>query len=263
MPNLNFDNYFDTTENKYYDSKIIITILEDILGKKMNTIKKDVNNIQIVVTKEQIEEFLNNKFIEENNELKTRIENPTPRQFKNILDWTKKDIEDSSQEFFDNLNALRYRFEPYTLKYFKKYVTIVRKKATLLLDIIEKIGYKDYMSIQETLANLDIQLDDNGNILREDIIRLITPTIYNINELNKKIEEANDLSTYLTFKMSKHSLYRDGFSEEEIYPEQSIQTKNLHYDYIQGNIPLSNNQRKKLEERQRKNRKKCARLIIS
>ncbi len=48
------------------------------------------------------------------------------------------------------------------------------------------------------LESIDIELDEFGNIKKEDIIRLLTPTIYNINEFKKKIKDANDLSTYLT-----------------------------------------------------------------
>ena len=113
------------------------------------------------------------------------------------------------------------------------------------------------------LTELDIVLDENGNVLKSDIVRLITPTIYNINDLNEKLAKANDLSTYLTFKMSKHSLYRDGFSEGEVYPSQSIQINSLQYDYIQGNVRLSENQRKTLEEERSKSLKKSAEFICN
>ena len=36
MANINFETYFSESENKYYDSKIIISILENILGKSIN-----------------------------------------------------------------------------------------------------------------------------------------------------------------------------------------------------------------------------------
>ena len=84
-----------------------------------------------------------------------------------------------------------------------------------------------------------------------------------INDLNEKLAKANDLSTYLTFKMSKHSLYRDGFSEGEVYPSQSIQINSLQYDYIQGNVRLSENQRKTLEEERSKSLKKSAEFICN
>ena len=105
-------------------------------------------------------------------------------------------------------------------------------------------------------------MDGSGNISKEDIIRLITPTVYNIGELNEKISKANDLSTYLTFKMSKHSLYKDGWSEGEIYPSSSLQVKNLYYDHVRGNVSLSSAQRTELEQEQRRSMKKFAKMII-
>ena len=252
MTNINFETYFIENENKYYDPKVIISILEDFLGKPIDEIKKDVNDNQIVVTKEQIENYLEQKFIEEDPELKKRIESPRPKQ----------DIEDSSQEFVDDISVGRYCFEPYTLEYFNKYTTIVRNKANLLLNLIEKIGNKDSQTIQEMLTDLDITLDENGNILKSDIIRLITPTVYNINDLNEILLKANDLSTYLTFKMSKHSLYRNGLSEGEIYPTQSIQIKDLYHDYIKGNVSLSENQKSVLREQQSRSSKKLVKMLL-
>lgn len=248
MTNINFEPYFNEIEKKYYDSKFIISILEDILGKPINEIKKEVNANQIIVTREQIEKYLEQKFIEEDPKLKKRIESPRPKRSKNITEWTKQDIENSSQEFADDISAARYCFKPYTLEYFNRYISIVRNKVNILLSLIEKIGNKDIQPIQELLTKLDIVLDENGNILKSDIIRLITPTVYNINNLDEKITRANDLSTYLTFKMSKHY----GFSEGGAYPNQSIQINSLEHDYIQGNIRLSENQRKALKEERSK-----------
>ena len=125
-----------------------------------------------------------------------------------------------------------------------------------------EIGNKDFNSIQDLLLDLDIVLDENGNILKEDIIRLITPTIYNIRELNNTVANANLLSTYLTFKLSKNSLYRDGWSEEEIYPTSSLQSKNLYYSDREGNVDLSDNQRAELKREQRRSMKKNAKILL-
>lgn len=263
MSILNFEDYFNTLENKYYNPKILITILEDILGKGIDTIKDDVCNAKVFVTREQIEAYLDKTFESENPELKRRIENPKPRRSNVLLEWTRQDIEDSSQEFVDQLSANRYHFEPYSLEYFNRYTTIVKDKAILLLNIIEKIANKECSSIQDLITKIDIQLDENGNISNGDIVRLITPTVYNINTLNEKIYEANDLSTYLTFKLSKHSLYREGFSEGEIYPTTSIQIQNLHYGDRKGNVPLSTNQRNALHEEQSRNIKKASKILFN
>ena len=201
MTNLDFEQYFKDVDTKYYEPKYIITILENVLGNKLAAIRNEINNTQIVVSKE------------ENPELKKRVENPTPKSKENVIGWTRENVNISSQYIYDILSAKRYQFEPYSLEYFKRYSDIVRNKALLLLNIIEKIGNNDGTSIQDLLSEFDIQLAENGDILKEDIIRLIIPTVYNINALNEKVTKANDLSTYLTFKLSKDYLYRKDLSE--------------------------------------------------
>lgn len=147
MKNLNFEPYFDSTDTQYYESKYIITILENILENRLDDIKNEINNTQIVVSKEQIKEYLKKTFEQENPELKKRIESPRPKKNTNIGEWTDEDIKSSLQKFVDAISANRYCFEPYTLEYFQRYSNIVRKKALLLVSIIEKIGNKDCMSI--------------------------------------------------------------------------------------------------------------------
>lgn len=262
MKKYNFSKYFDLEDIKYYEPKIIITILEDILGKDLNTIKSDIEELKITINKEQIVDFLDKTFEEEEPEVKARLENPKPRKrSNNIVEWTEQDIQESTQQFGDKLTAARYGFDSFTLDYFHKYSNIVRNKAKKILDIIEKIVNKD-SSIIELLVELDIKLDENGNISKEDIIRLIPPFIHNYNELFEKVNNANNLETYLTFKLSKHSLYRDGWSEGELYPTSSIQVKDLYRDYLPGNISLSTNQKNKLREEQRKSMKILAKSLL-
>ena len=270
MTKLNLENYFDNTDNKYYDASYLIKILEEILEKSIDNIKEDVKNIKITITRDEIENFLEKTFQDEDPKLKEKIERQKTRYNFNIENnepvLKTKDIELESinaiERFSDRMKISRYQFEPYTLEYFNKYTTIVRNKAIQLLNIIEKIGNRQSITIKDTLLELDIQLDENGNIKREDIIRLIEPTIHNIEELVKKTNKANDPSTYLTFKMSKQSLYRNGLSEEEIYPSKVILVKNLYKGNSYGNVPISNRQKQELNEEQEKNIKKIAKRIL-
>ena len=94
---------------------------------------------------------------------------------------------EENNQYFSNMFALnKYKFDPYTLEYFNKYISIVRKKILILLDIIEKIGNKNTSSIKDIILDLDIELDAKGNILKEDIDRLIKPTVVNIHILQEK-----------------------------------------------------------------------------
>lgn len=261
-----YKKYFDLdiSEDKYCDSILIIKILEDIMSKSFTCIKNDVTQCNVFVDSNQIEEYLNKKFEIENLELRQRIEGEKPKKVRSInFDQVNLEyIRNSSQEFIDGLEAQRYAFSPYTLEYFKTYVSILKRKISRLLDLMEKIAYKDSKSIQQLLDNLDIKLDDAGNILKSDIIRLIKPTIYNIKALCEQVNKANDLSTYLTFKMTKHSLCRDGIDESEIYPNEALQVKNLLCDNSNGCIPLSENQEEKIRKEYTKRISKTAKMVV-
>ncbi len=233
MERIDYDKYF--TSEPIYDSNILITILEDIMGKTIKQLKHLVQGLQIVVTEKQIIENLKVQFEKENSELKRRAE-------------TGSLIEDDAwQQFDDEIVMMKYHFNPKTLEYLKKYTDIIRRKASELLNIIEQVGSKDIQSINDTLIDYDIKVE-NGYISKCDIMRLITPMVYNIYTLEKKIIFANDLSTYLTFKRTEHSYMGNEISECEIYPSESLQVKNLEVDYEDGNIRLSQNQEKVLKE---------------
>lgn len=267
MAKYNFEKYFSDSDVKYYDAKTLIVILEDILGKDINAIRNDIDSLKINVDRKQIEEYLDKVFEDENPELKKRIENPKPRKDLvkgrlSLLDITIEDIEESSRAFVDQLDAIRYSFEPYTLEYFNRYTDIVRNKAIIILNIIEKIANKDCDSIVDLMMKIDIQLNENGDITKEDIVRLISPFVYNFNMLNEKVNSANNLSTYLDFKISKHSVYKNGWSEGELYPTTTIQVNSLYYDRLPGNIALSDNQRKILQEEESKSRKRFVKDLL-
>lgn len=245
MTNLNLESYF--TNQKLYHPQIIITIIEDITSKNFNQLKKDINNQKITITEEQIKKYLDKKFIEEEPEVKRRIElkhnSPTKHQEKQNI----KAI-NIIQEFNDYVIASKYDFNPYVLEYFKKNSTIIKRKLNLLLNLIEKISIKDTTSIQNLLIDLDINLDSSGNISKDDIIRLIKPTIDNINNLDTIIKKANNLTTYLTITIPSTNLI-----ENNIYSSLSLQNKSPFQDHLKGNIPLSLNQKNELKKKQRKN----------
>ena len=141
MKKYNFSKYFDVEDIKYYEPRIIITILEDILGKDLSTIKSDIEELKIIVDKQQIVDFLDKTFEEEEPEVKARLENPKPRKrSNNIVEWTEQDIEESSQRFGDELTAASYGFDSFTLDYFHKYSNIVRNKAKKIIRVF--IPYK-------------------------------------------------------------------------------------------------------------------------
>lgn len=262
MKQMELAKYFSDNK-KNYDSKYLVKILEEILGKSFNEIKEDINNKRVTVTAEKIESYLEQRFIEEDPELKKRIDSSKNKRSGNVGEWSKKDIEDYSQEFADELAAGRYYFEPYTLEYFNRYTDIVRNKVNTLLNIVNGLANKEVESVKEQIEELDINISSDGKVSKDDIIRLIIPIVANIKMLEEKVEKANDLSTYLTFKESKHTLLKDGWSESEIYPASSLQIQSEMNDWRDDNVKLSNNQKKILQKSQEKNRKIVADILTS
>ena len=262
MNKINLEKYF-SDDNKKYDSTYLIKILEEYLGKSFDQIREDISDKKVTVIAEEIKEYLDKEFISENPDLYERIRKPRPTLSQNASEWKEEDKKAYVKGFADKLIAEKYYFEPYTLEYFNRYTDIVRNKINLLLDIINGLANKEINPIQETLNELDIKMDKDGKVSKDDMIRLIVPTVVNINMLEEKVEKANDLSTYLTFKMSKHSLYKDGWSESEVYPMSSLQTQSDMNDWRDDNIKLSKNQKIILKKRQEESRKIIADFLTS
>ena len=254
------------SDKKYYDVKYIIIILEDILNMPLTDIKKVISNSNVTVTGEQIKTYLDELFEMEEPEVKKRIQDRKKQSIVNkpidIVHLSELDIENMSIKFGCQLVADRYYFEPYTLEYYKKYISIIKSKTLLLLSIIENIGTNNFSEVRSLLNDLDIEIVD-GKISKEDIIRLIEPMVYNFYRLQEKLKSANDLNTYLTEKIFKESLFKSDISEFELYPTMEIQIRNLDYDYLPGNARLSKRQEEVLEEERNKILKKNANMIVN
>ena len=194
------------------------------MNMNISDLKKYVGEQKINITPKEIKTYLDQRFKEENKKTKQRMET---NKFNCVDHDTIKE-------------------------YFNRYASIVKNKATILLNIIEKIGNKDTISITDELSNLDINLNEDGNILKSDMIRLIEPAIYNIEELKQKVEKANDVEAYLVFKISLDFAYRAGLSEDELYPYEVIQIKSIMNDYHMGNVKLSANQVEEIDKSYRK-----------
>lgn len=231
----------------------------------LNDIKENIDNSNVTVTGEQIKTYLDELFEIEEPEVKKRIQDrknqPIVHKLIDLVHLSDLDIKKMSLKFDDELVADRYYFEPYTLQYYKKYISIIKSKTLLLLSIIEKIGTNDLSEVKSMLNDLDIEIMDS-KISREDIIRLIEPMVYNFYRLQERAQRGNDLNTYLTEKISEVSLFKSNISEFELYPTMEIQVRNLYYDDIPGNVRLSERQEETLKEERSKMLKKNANMIV-
>lgn len=224
------NNYAIYGTNGYYLDPFFIKriiIDETKINMSFAELQKFIKYCKITISECEIIEFLNKKFEDEHPELSLQIKSNNKIRPVSLLDDIN--IEEKSQNFVDELFASKYRFEPYTLEYFRKYVSILKKKCTSLFKLLEYLYRIKSMELSEEeweiLLDLDIHVNKEGNVYFEDINRLSEAIVYNIIDLYEKVKKGNDPSTYLNFKVSKEKLYRDGVSESEIYPSKEIQIK--------------------------------------
>lgn len=245
-------------EDGYYINPLVMTsiIPEELnLSMSINEVINYIKNADVQLTEQEIKNYLREKFEQDDSELYMRQKNRKGLS-SNPTKWTEEDIQNASQQFVDDLAAIKYQYDSYTLEYFKKYIDILKEKSLSLFEIVNKIqnialgkinDEDEINQIINLLSEYDIKILENGNIYYQDLIRLLTPLVENVLELKEKIKSANSLETYLSFKISKHSLYKDGFVEDDIYPKRALQVKVLGFDN-KGYIRLSNKQREVLQK---------------
>lgn len=245
-------------EDGYYINPLVMTsIIPEELNFSMsiNEVIDYIKNADVQLTEQEIKNYLREKFEQDDSELDMRQKN-RKRLNGDPTKWTEEDIQNASQQFVDDLAAVKYQYDPYTLEYFKKYIDILKEKSLSLFEIVNKIqnialgkinDEDEINKIIRLLSEYDIKILENGNIYYRDLIRLLTPLVENVLELKEKVECANSLETYLSFKISKHSLYKDGFTEDDIYPKRALQVKAYEFD-TKGYIRLSHKQREVLQK---------------
>ncbi len=241
-------------ENGYYvDPSILHRIIVDELKLSMsfNEIKEFVEKCEISLTEEEIREFLDKKMEEEEPNLQKEVEELSKTRSKNIVEWTEEDIHRVSRVTKNLIFKRRYEFDPYSLKYFRKYTSILKEKCKTLFEILENLLLiKEGQGSDESwnwVSDLDFHINEFGDLYMEDVVRLADAIVYNVRTLYNKIHNGNNLETYLTFKESKHSMGKDGVFGSELYPRREIQIKNLNYVNRPEFIALSEKQKQELE----------------
>ena len=119
-------------ENGYYvDPFIICKMVVDELSLNLsfNGIKEYVNTCEISITESEIKEFLDKKMDEEEPTLRKELEKPYKPNSSDPAEWTEDDIRSEARRFGIAILKGRYRFEPYSLQYFKTYTAILKEKC--------------------------------------------------------------------------------------------------------------------------------------
>lgn len=221
-------NYAVYGINGYYLEPWLITriIIDKIkIGMSFVELKRFIKECEITISADEIIEYMDKKRQEKYSQLE--LQNKTNDKISPVSLPEDAKEEEKAQYFVNELADYKYRFEPYTLEYFKKYVDILKIKCSSLLKLLEYLDKRKSMEISkdewQAILDLDIRVNEEGNIYWEDINRLSETMVYNILDLYEKVKKGNDPSTYLDFKISKEKLYRDGVFESEIYPKKKLQ----------------------------------------
>lgn len=221
-------NYAVYGINGYYLEPWLITriIIDKIkIGMSFVELKRFIKECEITISADEIIEYMDKKRQEKYSQLE--LQNKTNDKISPVSLPEDVKEEEKAQYFVNELADYKYRFEPYTLEYFKKYVDILKIKCSSLLKLLEYLDKRKSMEISkdewQAILDLDIRVNEEGNIYWEDINRLSEAMVYNILDLYEKVKKGNNPSTYLDFKISKEKLYRDGVFESEIYPRKELQ----------------------------------------
>lgn len=218
----------------YYVNPVHIEkILEEALSMPYNDILAYLENAKVSLTYDQIQEYLNRKTL-----LRKKVEYETRNdRFPIKCAYT-----------IENLS-------PATLNYFINYIKILKENCLDFLNLYHQIHLNKLKALDENnnqlfqsiLVKYDIKLNEDGDVSYLDMIRLLVPFVYSIENLEEKTKQANQLDTYLFFSVSKHSLQMDLLCEDDLLPGRTIQLDNL-YDVCSedGYIPLTEQQREKM-----------------
>lgn len=225
-------------EDKYYPSDIIINVFNSISEIPFDEVEEYLNNTKIFIEEEDIVNYLNQMLHDENPDLEKSV---------NLKIDSIKFPELASKRFELKLQMERYEFYPYTLYYYINHSNITREKCLKLFDIMKGIYCKD-PNVDVNLRSLDIRLDDDKNILKSDIFRLMIPFFVNLEMFNEKIKEGNDVKTYLVNKLSLDKVYSRGASEDDLYPSNNLQMLKGYELSTDDYVPLTQFQKEQEDE---------------
>lgn len=162
---------------------------------------------------------------------------------KKMVEEATITIEKSKTKIPDN--KLNY------LNYIKNYVSTLKEKCLTLLDIIDDINkIKDEKITEQGLKRikeLDLNINESGNILKDDAIRLIEATIYNIKDLNEKVTQGDCHKTYLDHTDYQNEFEKTNRNGNGIYPNKEVQILDIDQYQKKELIALSENQKQKLK----------------
>ena len=233
----------------YIDPNIIKkSCIKDLgLSISFDELYQCIKGANVTIKEEDIIAYLDDRMDKEQPGLRNKLEND--------INYEESDIA-HIEKIKDQNIASEYYFEPYSLYYFKKYVSNLREKCLSLASLINNIcNLKDNKTTKllELLKELDIHINEDNNIYYVDAIRIEQAFVYNIKDLYNKVLTGNVLPTYFKFKLSKQKILDNNLFESNIYPKKEIQIRDLKYANDRQFISLSEKQEEELNNNMKSN----------
>ena len=201
-------------KDRYLDPSYMVSYLDRKFGRTFQSLKRLIKDSDIVLSEDEIKDFI--------------------------------DKENNKEEYKNN-----YFFNSKILKFYKKYLEILKEKCLHLLKIVENIAKNNLKEIESEIESLDITINNKGQILEKDAIRLLIPILYNTNLFFRKLCEANNPKSYIKENVILQKLESNEISEEDVYPDIALQNFNL-YVFDEGFVPLSDKQENELLSKENK-----------
>lgn len=236
---------------EYIHPSVLIRLLETNLNNNLRNINDLVNYAHISATEDSIKKFLADKTEEENYKWRiTLARSQGQRREKRPFPSDERNID------LEKISKIEYRFDPLILEYYKSLCVILKLRSLKILNILTCLVNKDFTSIEEEIKNLDLDIDQNGNISKRDIMRIIIPLLCNIKLLLKMTRDANNPDTYLLNREGQEFILNNG-----IFPIEDLQITSLSMSESPLYIPLTDNQRKTLFEKEQSSKNKVEKLV--
>lgn len=260
MKNIEIKDYSVFCDEENFISPLVIArvIISSVGFYSFHELYRICRKAHVDLTDDEIKRFLDSRIKAEYPELEQRMEN--------YKGEAKPSTKERAQHTMDLLFLSGRIYEPYTLKYFKRYISILKNKCSILFEIFDSIskiylGVMDFsngndmdafLRLEGYLKKYDIYMREDGMLYYEDFLRLIDPFVFNVTKLLEMLKEANDLSTYLNFSISLDSIYRSGLNESDMYPSEELQDSHIETLNSDGYIVLSKRQEARKDEMDRR-----------
>ncbi len=237
----------DKEDNHYLDPSIIEVIVADCL--ELNISFKDIYELvktsQITTTSKELEQQLKQKMNIERPGLEEAFK--YYQKLQHVIDDLTNRINYETKLHYLILQQelKKYLFNSELFKYYQTYIATLKEKCLSLFKLYNSLyeisrGEKVKRDIIEQINRFDFHFNNERNLYDEDVIRLASTMVYNINDLIEKLSQAQNTDSYICYNFTEKDLCNNGLSP---YPTLEIQRLDEFCDNPQY-LPYTKKQQK-------------------